>query len=77
LTPLDRHVARRIKGKRMALGLAESDLASTLGIEQRQMQAYERGSERVPAEHLIRLSEYFGVPLSYFFPATPCPGQVA
>ena len=61
----------------MALGLAESDLASVLGVGQAQMQAYERGTERVPAEHLVRLSEYFGVPLGYFFPVTPCSGSAA
>jgi hypothetical protein len=29
----------------------------------------------VPSEHLVRLSDILGVPLSYFFPATPCEGQ--
>jgi transcriptional regulator with XRE-family HTH domain len=38
------------------------------------LEAYEQGRVRVPPEHLIRLSDIFGVPVSYFFPATPCPG---
>ncbi len=74
MTPVDRHVGRRIRGKRRALGMSEQDLAKTLNIGVDRLRAYERGTERVPSEHLIRLSEMMEVPLSYFFPATPCPG---
>jgi transcriptional regulator with XRE-family HTH domain len=68
---LDRHVARRIKGKRIALGLAETDLAAVLGVGYDTILAYERGMEPVPPEHLKRLGEYFGVPLQYFLPSAP------
>ena len=73
MTPVDQHVGRRIRGKRRALGLSEDSLARSLGVDADTLQAYERGTERVPSEHLIRLSEIMEVPLSYFFPATPCP----
>jgi transcriptional regulator with XRE-family HTH domain len=72
-TPVDRHVGRRLRGKRRALGLAEQDLASALGVDVSMIKAYERATTRVPAEHLIRLGEFMDVALSYFFPATPCP----
>ena len=72
MTPVDQHVGRRIRGKRRALGLSEDRLARSLGVDADALQAYERGTERVPSEHLIRLSEIMEVPLSYFFPATPC-----
>jgi len=74
LTPVDRHVARRIKGKRLALGLSEDEVATVLGIERDRMEEYERARVRVPAEQLLRLSEFLGVPISYFFPSVPCPG---
>jgi transcriptional regulator with XRE-family HTH domain len=67
---LDRHIARRIKGKRIALGLAEIDLAAVLGVECGIIQSYERGTQSVPPEHLKVLSEYFGVPVGYFLPAS-------
>jgi transcriptional regulator with XRE-family HTH domain len=73
VTPVDRHVGRRIRGKRRALGLTEDDLAKALGIDAARIRAYERGTERVPSEHMLRLSERMEVPLSYFFPTTPCP----
>jgi transcriptional regulator with XRE-family HTH domain len=74
MTPVDRHVGRRIRGKRLALGLSEADLAKALGVDVDRIRAYERGTERVPSEHLVRLSEVMDVALSYFFPAIPCPG---
>ena len=73
MTPVDRHVGRRIRGKRRALGLSEDDLAKALGVDVARIRAYERGTERVPSEHMVRLSELMEVPLSYFFPTTPCP----
>jgi transcriptional regulator with XRE-family HTH domain len=70
VTADDRHIGRRLRGKRRALGLSEDFLARQLGVESGQIEAYERATERVPSEHLIRLSEIFEVPLSYFLPAT-------
>jgi transcriptional regulator with XRE-family HTH domain len=65
---MDRHVGRRIRGKRRALGLSEDTLARELGIESGQIEAYERATEHVPSDHLARLSEVLGVPVSYFLP---------
>lgn len=72
---IDQHVARRIKGKRMALGLSEDDIAKAIGIERGQVMQYERAATRVPADHLRRLSEFLDVPISYFFPGAPSPGD--
>ena len=72
MTPIDRHVGRRIRGKRRALGLSEDSVAKALGVDIALIGAYERATERVPSAHLVRLSEILGVSLSYFFPTTPC-----
>jgi transcriptional regulator with XRE-family HTH domain len=71
-TPVDLHIARRIRGKRRALGMSEERLAAALGVEAARIADYERAAERVSSDHLVRLSEILGVPLSYFFPAAPC-----
>ena len=73
MTPIDRHVGRRLRGKRRALALGEDDLARTLGVGRDVIQAYERGTLRVPGEHLLKLADFLGVAVSYFFPTTPCP----
>jgi ribosome-binding protein aMBF1 (putative translation factor) len=71
MTPIDGHIGRRIRGKRRALGLSEDDLARALGVGRDAIEAYERAALRVPPEHLIRLAEFLGVSISYFFP-TQC-----
>jgi transcriptional regulator with XRE-family HTH domain len=71
---IDQHVARRIKGKRMALGLSEDDLAKAIGVERGQVAEYERAATRVPPDQLLRLSEFMDVPISYFFPSALSPG---
>jgi transcriptional regulator with XRE-family HTH domain len=55
----------------VALGLSEEEVATALGIDRDRLEEYERARERVPAEQLLRLSEFLGVPISYFFPSAP------
>lgn len=57
------------------MGLSEDDLAQVLGVDRDQIVAYESGSARVPADHLVKLCEYFNVRISYFFPASPEPNE--
>jgi transcriptional regulator with XRE-family HTH domain len=73
MTLVDQHVGRRIRGKRRAMGLTEDDLARALGVGRDVIETYERATERVPPEHLIKLADFLGVSVSYFFPTTPCP----
>ena len=68
MTPVDRHVGRRIRGKRRALALSEDDLAKALGVDRSVIDAYEQATVSVPQDHLNRLSQILNVPVSYFFP---------
>ena len=72
---IDNHVARRIKGKRLALGLSEDDIARAIGVERGQVVEYERAATRIPEDQLVRLSEFMDVPISYFFPSTYSAGD--
>ena len=66
----DARVGRRIRGKRRAMGLEQDALARVLGVSATVIEAYETGVTPVPHEHLRQLASYFGVPLSYFLPAS-------
>jgi transcriptional regulator with XRE-family HTH domain len=56
----------RIRGKRLALGLSQDDLARAVGVSPETIEAYERALLRVPLEHLTKLAEFKkGVTLSY------------
>jgi transcriptional regulator with XRE-family HTH domain len=37
------------------------------------IEGYERATMRIPGEHLLKLADFLGVSISYFFPTTPCP----
>jgi transcriptional regulator with XRE-family HTH domain len=71
MTPVDRHIGRRIRGKRRALGLTENVLARALGVGRDTIEQYERATVRVQSDHLIMLADILGVSVSYFFPTTP------
>lgn len=66
---IDALVGRRVRQRRMLLGMSQSDLANALGITFQQLQKYERGLNRVGAGRLYDLSHALQVPVGYFFEA--------
>lgn len=49
------------------MGLSQPALAKTLGVTFQQIQKYERGSNRIVASRLYRLSQVLKVPVQFFF----------
>ena len=49
------------------MGISQPALAKSLGITFQQIQKYERGSNRIVASRLYRLSRVLKVPIQYFF----------
>ena len=69
--PIDVHVGSKVRLRRNLLGLSQTDLGKMLGITFQQIQKYERGSNRIAASRLFKLSEVLVVPVSYFFDGLP------
>jgi len=65
--PIDLHVGRRIKVRRLLRGLTQEDLARLVGLSFQQVQKYERGANRVSAGRLFELSKALRVPIQFFF----------
>ncbi len=65
--PIDVHVGSKVRLRRNLLGLSQTDVGKMLGITFQQIQKYERGSNRIAASRLFKLSEVLVVPVSYFF----------
>jgi transcriptional regulator with XRE-family HTH domain len=65
--PTDRHVGARVRHRRMALGLSQSDLGNVLGITFQQVQKYEKGTNRISASRLQRIAEALQVKAPFFF----------
>ncbi|HEV2549421.1 MAG TPA: helix-turn-helix transcriptional regulator [Stellaceae bacterium] len=69
--PIDRHVGRRLRARRILLGLSQTSLGKTVGLTFQQIQKYERGTNRVSASALFKLSHTLDVPVAFFFEEMP------
>lgn len=65
--PVDVHIGRRIRERRMLMGLSQEQLARLLGVTFQQIQKYERGTNRVGASRLVELARILQVPVTWFF----------
>lgn len=64
---IDRHVAERIRKRRVALGFNQAGLADRLGVSLAQMQRYESGTSRLTPGRLQLLATELNVPVGFFF----------
>jgi transcriptional regulator with XRE-family HTH domain len=65
--PVDVHVGKRIRMRRLFLGMNQETLANALGLTFQQVQKYEGGANRVSASRLSAMADILGVPISFFF----------
>ncbi|WP_286192270.1 helix-turn-helix domain-containing protein [Roseomonas genomospecies 6] len=68
---VDRHVGKRLRLRRTLLGMSQERLAAAIGLTFQQVQKYEKGTNRVGASMLVRLSQALDVPISFFFDDMP------
>ena len=65
--PIDVHVGKRIRMRRLFLGMNQETLANALGLTFQQVQKYEGGANRVSASRLSAMADILGVPIAFFF----------
>ena len=65
--PVDEHVGRRVRLRRMLLGISQEKLGEAIGLTFQQVQKYERGANRIGASRLWDLSRVLDCPMSFFF----------
>ncbi|MEJ8572728.1 helix-turn-helix domain-containing protein [Microbaculum marinum] len=65
--PIDVHVGSRVRLRRVLINMSQEKLGEQLGITFQQVQKYEKGTNRVGASRLYRISQVLGVPVSFFF----------
>jgi len=65
--PIDVHVGRRIRMRRLLLGMNQETLAKALGLTFQQVQKYEGGANRVSASRLSAMADILGVSVMFFF----------
>lgn len=65
--PVDTHVGSRLRIRRRILKISQEKLGEMLGVTFQQVQKYERGTNRVSASRLWKLSQLLDVPVGFFF----------
>ena len=69
--PVDLYVGRRIRARRMQLGVSQEVLAKGLGVSFQQIQKYEKGVNRVSCSMLVEIAKVLKAPPAYFFEGAP------
>lgn len=68
---IDKHVGGRVRMRRIALDMSQSDLAAAVGVSFQQVQKYERGVNRIGAGRLQQIGKALRVPVQSFFDGAP------
>ena len=76
---VDRHVARKMRERRVALGLSQSNLAARLELTPQQLHKYEAGANRITVGRLHAVAGALGVGVGHFYEGlrTPAPAGPA
>lgn len=64
---IDIHVGKRVRLRRMLMGMSQEQLWDSPNITFQQVQKYECGTNRISASRLWDISQILDVPISYFF----------
>ena len=75
--PVDVHVGTRLRLRRQVLKMSQERLGNKLGVTFQQIQKYERGSNRVGASRLWKISQVLNVDVGFFFDGLAEEGSIS
>lgn len=64
---VNQHIGKRIRKRRIELGITQTDLGNHLPTSFQQIQKYEKGTNGVSSAKLIYIAHALQVPITYFF----------
>ena len=68
---VDKLVGKRLRMRRLMLGMSQTKLGDALGITFQQVQKYEKGANRIGAGRLQQIADIMQVPVAFFFEGAP------
>ena len=68
---IDRHIGKRVRARRILLGMSQEKLADALGRTFQQVQKYEKGVNRIGASRLLHMAAILDVNIEFFFEGVP------
>ena len=69
-SPWDENIGRRLKLRRLQLGLSQESLGLALGVTFEEVEKYESGNVRIEVARLQQIAEILKVPILFFFGGT-------
>lgn len=67
INPVDQNVGRRLRKRRIEMGMSQQAIGEALQLSFQQIQKYESGANRIAASRLYDISKSLGVEVGYFF----------
>jgi len=64
---IDKLVSKRLKIRRVMLGLSQQDIGKAVGVSIQQIQKYEKATNRISSGKLFAIAKYLKVPVTYFY----------
>ena len=61
------HLGKKLRMRRLSLGLTQTKVAHAINVTFQQIQKYEKGTNGVSSNRLMQLSQFLKVPIIYFF----------
>ena len=61
------HLGKKLRMRRLSLGLTQSKVAEAINVTFQQIQKYEKGTNGVSSARLMQISQFLKVPITYFF----------
>jgi transcriptional regulator with XRE-family HTH domain len=72
---VDEYIGRRVRMRRMAVGMSQEKLANYLGITFQQVQKYEKGTNRIGGSRMQQIAGALEVKPAFFFDGAPGAGS--
>tara|TARA_A100001011_G_scaffold332755_1_gene360078 strand:- start:13 stop:369 length:357 start_codon:yes stop_codon:yes gene_type:complete len=61
------HLGKKLRMRRLSLGLTQTKVAHAINVTFQQIQKYEKGTNGVSSSRLMQLSQFLKVPVIYFY----------
>tara|TARA_B100000579_G_C22279099_1_gene597446 strand:+ start:177 stop:557 length:381 start_codon:yes stop_codon:yes gene_type:complete len=61
------HLGRKLRMRRLSLGLTQTKVANAINVTFQQIQKYEKGTNGVSSSRLMQLAVFLKVPVNYFY----------
>ena len=64
---LNKNLGKKLRMRRLSLGLTQSKVAEAINVTFQQIQKYEKGTNGVSSARLMQISQFLKVPITYFY----------